>query len=342
MAAETTGRRATRAPQIDYVNAIPLPLPLNPASPASPAGGAGAGAWTSGFEPGEAGGGRTTKATRVPINKALSEKEEPPAPPEFGTGGAPYTTALQPEPSVDPYRRAGKLFFKDGAGSFICSASLIKRGVIVTAAHCVSDYGRKRFYTDFQFVPAYKNGAAPYGVWDWEYVRVPTVYYRGKDECSTDGVVCENDVAVIVLKDQGGAYPGADTGWFGYAWGGYSYNKSKQAHITQLGYPGAINNGVEMIRTDSQGRVVSGFAKNMVIGSQQTGGSGGGPWLVNFGPATSPDGVGKDGKRNMVVGATSWGYVSTASKEQGASPFTEDNIKSLVTEVCAAYPGACD
>ena len=53
VAAETTGRRATRAPQIDYVNAIPLPLPLNPASPASPAGGAGDGPalGPSGFEP---------------------------------------------------------------------------------------------------------------------------------------------------------------------------------------------------------------------------------------------------------------------------------------------------
>lgn len=348
-----TGKRATGKSTIDYANAIPLELPRAAAGAASQDDAADQRPFNlgpSGFELGGEGDGGAANATTVPVNKALRDREEPPAPPEFGTGGTPYTTALQDNPSLDPYRRAGKLFFKkaDG-GSYICSASLIKPGVIATAAHCVFNFGANKssgFYSGFKYVPAYKNGAAPFGEWDWDYVSIPTPYFNGKDKCAKNakGVICRNDVAVIVLRAQAGAYPGARTGWFGYAWGGYSFTSKKLVHVTQLGYPGAINNGQEMIRTDSQGAVVKSQAGNTVIGSQQTGGSSGGPWLANFGLATSPGSgasVGKDANRNVVVGTTSWGYKSLDPKEQGASPFISGNIRSLVNDVCGKYPAAC-
>lgn len=347
-----TGKRATGKSTVDYANAVPLELPRNAAGPAAQdaADQKPVNLGRAGFELGGEGDGAEDKAKTIPANRALQEREEPPSPPEFGTGGTPYTTALQDNPSIDPYRRAGKLFFKkaDG-GSYICSASLIKTGVIATAAHCVFKFGANAlsgFYSNFKFVPAYKNGAAPFGEWDWEYVSIPTPYFNGKDKCAkgAKGVVCANDVALIVLRNQDGTYPGKRTGWFGYAWGGYSYTNKNLVHITQLGYPGAINNGQEMIRTDSQGAVVKAEANNTVIGSQQTGGSSGGPWLANFGPATSPGSgasVGKDGKRNVVVGTTSWGYTSLDPKMQGASPFTTANIRELVKDVCGRHPAAC-
>lgn len=353
LAQSVTGKRATGKSKVDYANAIPLELPRNTAGPASQDDSADQRPFNlgpSGFEPGGDGDGGTANATTLPTNRALQDREEPPSPPEFGTGGTPYTTALQDNPSIDPYRRAGKLFFKkaDG-GSYICSASLIKTGVIATAAHCVFKFGANNgngFYTSFKYVPAYKNGAAPFGEWDWEYVSIPTPYFNGKDKCAkgAKGVVCQNDVAVIVLRAQAGAYPGARTGWFGYAWGGYSFTKKNLVHVTQLGYPGAINNGQEMIRNDSQGVVVKSQAGNTVIGSQQTGGSSGGPWLANFGPATSPGSgasVGKAGNRNVVVGTTSWGYTSLDPKEQGASPFTTTNIRDLIKDVCGKHPASC-
>ena len=57
-----------------------------------------------------------------------------------------------------PFRAAGKLFFKKAAETRICSASLIKRGLVVTAAHCVANYGKNEHYLNFEFVPAYDNG----------------------------------------------------------------------------------------------------------------------------------------------------------------------------------------
>jgi hypothetical protein len=38
---------------------------------------------------------------------------------------------------------------------------------------------------------------------------------------------------------------------------------------------------------------------------------------------------------------TSWGYVSSAIKQQGASPFTSTNIVPLVNAACAGSDPRC-
>jgi len=99
-----------------------------------------------------------------------------------------------------------------------------------------------------------------------------------------------------------------------------------------------------MQRTDSQGFVSSTMSGNTVWGSRQTGGSSGGPELVNLGKAATLSGVsyGVYPSYNIVVGVTSWGYTNLAVKQQGASPFLSTNIPVLVTAGCAApYAAAC-
>ena len=98
-----------------------------------------------------------------------------------------------------------------------------------------------------------------------------------------------------------------------------------------------------MQRTDSQGFVDATQSDNTVWGSRQTGGSSGGPELVNLGQAAVLDGVSLgDGEGyNIVIGVTSWGYTDDVTKEQGASPFTANNIASLVDTACADFPAAC-
>lgn len=66
--------------------------------------------------------------------------------------------------------------------------------------------------------------------------------------------------------------------------------------------------------------------------------------LVNLGIAPLlSEGVllGSDVDYNTVVGVTSWGYTDDVTKQQGASPFTSDNIVSLVDSACADSPAAC-
>jgi hypothetical protein len=106
------------------------------------------------------------------------------------------------------------------------------------------------------FVPAYNNGTAPYGAWSVSYATVMTSYLNGSDPCAQSGVICQDDVAVLVLNPQSGKYAGTTVGWYAYGWNGYSYNSSAQALITQLGYPVDLDSGVYMERTDTQGHTV--------------------------------------------------------------------------------------
>lgn len=267
-------------------------------------------------------------------------------PQQFGTSNHPFTTA-RADLSVNtnmyyPYRASGKLFFNIDGSTYVCSASLIKRGVVVTAAHCVSQYGARRFYTNFSFVPGYRNGVAPYRVWTASTVWVMSGYFTGTaGQCAAiaPGVVCKDDVAVIELTPQTNpTYPGTSTGWYGYGWNRWGFTSAGLTHITQTGYPVALDNGRYMQRNDSQGFIASSsLMNNTIIGSLMTGGSSGGPWLNNFGFAPMLYGIsfGSFSTPNIVVGVTSWGYGDSTIKQQGASPFTSTNIVPLVNAACA-------
>ena len=270
------------------------------------------------------------------------------SPQEFGTSNLPFSTsradgATGTTNKTYPFRASGKLFFSENGSTFICSASLIGKGLVVTAAHCVSDFGTNRFYSDFRFVPGYKNGAAPYGNWTAKSVFVLAAYVQGTDTCSQRGVVCKDDVALIVLNPQNGKYPGSSTGWYGWGYDGYGFTGNGLTHVTQIGYPACLDNGQIMERNDSQGMTSSANANNTVIGSLMCGGSSGGPWLVNFGkrPNLTQTTSGFSSSDNIVIGVTSWGSISTGPKDQGAAPFLSTNIKNLVTAACNAYGTAC-
>jgi len=333
---------------INYANAQPMPLPQSSKAAASLLDVLLARQRTDlgkpGMSPGRNGNGQLQQVQLAPA-KMLGDSGI--GSQEYGTSNHVFTTSRvnaqgNQTSKFYPYRAAGKLFFNIGSSTFVCSASLVKRGVVVTAAHCLADFGGG-FYSNWRFVPAYNNGAAPYGTWTAASAFVMTSYLNGTDSCAVSGVVCQNDVGVIVLRPQSGAYAGARTGWLGYGWNGFGFNPSNLALISQLGYPVALDNGGLMERTDSQAYVDRSLSNNSVIGSLQTGGSSGGPWPVNLGiaPALNGTSFGAEATHNIVVGVTSWGYVSTAIKEQGASPFTSSNIVPLVNAACASTPAAC-
>ncbi len=348
----TPSAQLSAASSIDYVNAKPMPLPQNQfvgsgvaASVAAPAA-LGAPSFHSGAEGNGAQTPQFLGAPAANLDDSVGSQEH-------GTYSHPFSTARSdlrtagagvPTNTYYPYRASGKLFFNIGAGTYVCSASLIKTGLVVTAAHCVAEYGDSTFHTNHQFVPGYRNGSAPYGVWTAYQLWVKTAYYNGSGApCAVYGVVCPHDIAVMSLNAQSGTFPGAATGYYGYGYDGYGF-VGGLTQVTQVGYPVCLDNGVLQQRNDSYGYTDGSLNNNTVIGSLMCGGSSGGPWLTTFGirPTLTGTTSGSAASSNIVVGVTSWGYTSTAPKEQGASPFTASNIQSLVNSACTAAPaGTC-
>ena len=234
--------------------------------------------------------------------------------------------------TIYPYRASGKVFFnKPGeSGSFICSASLIKKGVVVTAAHCVSDFGKNTFWTNWRFVPGYKSGSAPYGNWSAKSTLVLSAYLNGSDPCSTstapNGVICRDDVAVVVLNPQGGSLPGTNTGWYGFAYNNAGFTPSGRVHLTQIGYPGCLDNGAIMERNDSVGLQVVLPCKQHFAWFPDV-------WRLEWWAVVDqlwqascpPQGTtsGSSAQINTVVGVTSWGSTSLRAETARREPVSE-------------------
>jgi V8-like Glu-specific endopeptidase len=249
------------------------------------------------------------------------------------------------------------MFMKFGAQTFVCTASVIGKNLLVTAAHCVHNFGDKEagFADSITFEPArHGNGPdkTPFGTWTGKEWWISKAYFDGTDVCSPNapGITCENDVALVVLEKNNNQSVADMTGMYGFKSDDYGYGNifgKVAAQITQLGYPSKDYDGVRMIRTDSLG--YQDAPNNVIIGSAQTGGSSGGPWLMNFGIKTSYTGTQPlSDDDNQVVATTSWGFTSDRFMIQGAARFGKNktytiksNIQTLHDSACGANPGFC-
>ena len=339
---------------IDYADAKPMELPMAPLSVDDQAmadlvsglsGGSVQPPGLPGVQSGNSGTGITSPVRLLPASRIV----ESPSPEEFGSTNLPFSTARADgltgtTNTIYPYRASGKLFFqKSGSSSsFVCSASLIKPGVIVTAAHCVAGFGTKKFHSNWRFMAGYRNGVAPFGVQTARTAVVLSAYLNGTDSCAQAGVVCKDDVAVIVLSSN----VGSAAGYYGIGWDGFGFTGNGLTEITQIGYPVCLDSGQLMERNNAQGFRTPSLSNNTVAGSLMCGGSSGGPWLINFGvrPTLTGTTPGSASSPNVVVGVTSWGYTNSSFKKMGASPFTggtSGNIVSLLKTACTAFPGSC-
>jgi hypothetical protein len=296
----------------------------------------------------------------------------------FGSFGIPYTTtrvqdgnqsaggatAANRLSTTYPYRTVGKLTFSAG----YCSASLIRRSVIVTAAHCIQNFGSgSSIFSGFQFRPGHYGAAgataaqtAPYGTWSWAALVRPASWAGGTDIGS--GAARDNDLAVIALnRDSLGRFVGDLTGYMAYGWNNYSFVTSSKtgnlhtAAVSTLGYPALMDSGAIMQRTDGPTYTTTvGGAGQLWQGSNFTGGSSGGPWAVNFASrAATLSGGAVAGTAPViaVIGVTSWGSSDPNSpKDNYSSQFRQNsrypnaaygvygagNIGSLLNTLCSS------
>ena len=232
-----------------------------------------------------------------------------------------------------PYRAAGALFFHDPRtnGNFICTASMHSPRIILTAGHCVAhgstDPNQRYWYDNFLFIPAYNNGIAPYGKWNWSFANTTGDWWNNGN------VPNAHDFAMIEAADQGTNIVGKIVGWLGWETSQLSSN-----HFTTLGYPCNLDSCLLMQRNDAQ-TSGGGGSNTWIQGTSMRGGASGGPWVQDFGvlPVGAPA-VPFGG--NVVVGVTSYGPIATNIGYLGASQFDAVFV-SLHNQFCAHRAGNC-
>lgn len=234
-----------------------------------------------------------------------------------------------------PYSTVGKLFFTTPKGDFVCSASVLRPRVVLTAGHCVhsGSGGASGFYANFKFIPAYRDGVAPYKTWNWTYVIVTGTWAFGGGSVPNAA-----DYAMIEVQDNSFGDTvrsiGSITGWLGWQTLSLAPN---HAHL--LGYPCNFDRCEKMHQVTAQSaRNVE--PNNVEYGSDMLGGSSGGPWVQNFGEFAMGQTGGNNAGLNRVIGVTSYLYFDNKLMAEGAS-IPDNRFVNILNSICAHRPGNC-
>jgi V8-like Glu-specific endopeptidase len=251
-------------------------------------------------------------------------------PNNVGTQNAHFTSSQVVPLTADtayPYSTVGKLFFtQPGLGDFVCSAAVIRPRLILTAGHCVhkGSGGNGGFFTNFVFIPAFRDGSTPFKQWSWSRVITTNTWATGNSTFPNAA-----DYAIIEIPDQyfnqTNRRIGEVTGYLGYM-----TNKLLPNHVTMLGYPGNLDSG-NKIHQVTAGSYAEGGNNTAIYGSDMRGGSSGGPWIQNFGVFSSGQVDGQNKSPNQIVGVTSYGTVAVGPLIQGSSILDDRFIEMLNT-----------
>ena len=201
---------------------------------------------------------------------------------------APYT--------VFPTSTNGKVFFTDNGVNYVCSGTAIasaNESVVWTAGHCVNE-GPGVYYTNWAFVPAYRDNVRPYGTWAARSLHT-TTSWRDQGDFSYD-------LGAAVVSPSG---TGSLTDTIG---GGRSlaFNYARSQRYNAFGYPAASPfNGQRLWKCDSSLYMSDSSTSPQTMGIQcnMTGGSSGGGWVVpTDGRVYSVNSYGYSNLRNVMFG----------------------------------------
>jgi hypothetical protein len=178
----------------------------------------------------------------------------------------------------------GKVFFSDGPVNYMCSGTALTSGnqsVVWTAGHCVNQ-GPGAFYTNWAFVPGYKDGTRPYGTWTARTLLTTAEWRQSGD--------FGYDFGAAVVSTNAGATLTATVGSRDAG-----FDQTAEQHYLLHGYPvGPPFSGGKLFicESDLGLRDTSTNPATMGIGCDMTGGSSGGGWVVG----------------NTVLSVISYGY----------------------------------
>ncbi|MFG3049484.1 trypsin-like serine peptidase [Kitasatospora sp. NPDC048239] len=199
----------------------------------------------------------------------------------------------------------GAVFTRNADGDHFCTASVVDSAglnLIVTAAHCVWDpkLGQRG---DLVFVPGYRDGDAPSGVWPLLAVTV--------DQAWKDGADPDVDVAFAVVQAQNGQQVqqvlGANR---------LGVNRGFRLPVKVTGYPGTSDVPITCSNTTTE----QSPTQLRIDCPDYTGGTSGSPWVTDFDPAS---------RTGTVVGVIGGHQEGGDSPDTSYSSYFGDRVQAL-------------
>ena len=168
--------------------------------------------------------------------------------------------------------RVGALFEHDADGDHFCTASVVAspgRDLLITAAHCINGGKNGGYRQDIVFIPGYRDGREPFGVWIPAKLLVAPQWENSSDP--------DYDVGFIVLKPHDGKnieeVLGANQ---------LGINPGYTNLVRVTGYPASQDAPVTCVsQTSRQSQSQLRFDCDGF-----TGGTSGSPWVTHFDPRT--------------------------------------------------------
>ena len=171
-------------------------------------------------------------------------------------------------------RTAGRIIARNANGTWSCSGTVVtseSESLVMTAAHCLYDTETGQWATRVDFMPGYRNGSTPYGVWTGSDASVLSGYLSGGNPEHDLGAFRVAPLNGLTIQDVTGSR-------------GYLFNESGPQQFQAFGYPAAPPFTGALLWTcisASGQRMSLGSGPDMVsMGCDMTGGSSGGGWIV--------------------------------------------------------------
>lgn len=234
------------------------------------------------------------------------------APVRPAVGGKPAWTRPAPgrpgrlRVKVSESSAVGKVFFtdpSDGLG-YSCSAAAVdspSKQMLITAGHCVHEGSGGTWMADWVYVPRYRDGATPLGIWAAQQFRTFDAWIASGD--------LRRDVGVVTTWPLAGGKVVNVTGGEGLSW-----NFPREQAVTVFGYPSNFADGEVQSWCTGTTRAVADGRVEIACDFQP--GSSGGPWLREFDEAL---GLG------YVNGVTS----TVTEDGWNRSPYFDDAVKAM-------------
>lgn len=191
-------------------------------------------------------------------------REQPPGP-------APELSAASHIAGPRQGLRVGALFAQGAGGNHFCTASVVAspgKDLLITAAHCISGgKGSTGYRKDIVFIPDYRDGQEPYGVWTPAKLFVAPEWTKDSNPAY--------DVGFVVLKPHDGENIQEVLGANRL---GDDLRYQYLVHVT--GYPSSSDAPITCVNS------TTGFGSTQLRFecAGYTGGTSGSPWVLRFSP----------------------------------------------------------